>query len=424
MRRRTIVTFACVALAAGLALAAGRAGAATSPNSCIDCHRQLEEPRLRAPTRNFAQDVHAVRGLGCVGCHGGDPADPEITAMDPDKGYRGVPARAQIAAMCTSCHANAEYMKRFNPEPYVFSVAEFHTSVHYKRLAAGDTKAATCTNCHGLHGILSHKDPRSPVYPTKVPATCAKCHNATYMKGRKLPTNQYEQYVVSVHGKALLEKGDLSAPACNDCHGNHGAAPPAVRDISVVCSNCHGREGELFAKSKVSATLFLEGKRGCVTCHGNHGVQQPTDAMIALSKPGVCGQCHAPGSGGERAAVRITARFDSLRARLAVADSLLTLGQLKGMETEQGRIHLKEASDQLVTLRVALHSFDEKTVDGVLSQGATMAANAEREGRASLHDWRSRRIGTASSVAVIALLIVLLLVKIRSLGPPEQPPPP
>jgi predicted CXXCH cytochrome family protein len=382
-------------------------------DSCLDCHRTLEDKRLSTPTRDFAQDIHAVRGLGCVGCHGGNPADPEMTAMDPDKGFKGAPARKDIAERCASCHADAAYMKRYNPQPYIFSMAEFRTSVHCKKIAEGDQKVATCTNCHGVHGILPHKDPRSPVYKQNVPFTCAKCHNAEYMKGRTVPTNQLALYRTSVHGVALLEKGDLSAPACNNCHGNHGAVPPKTRDISVVCGNCHGREGELFAGSKVAVTLEFEGKRGCVTCHSNHGIQRPTDAMIGLDGDGLCGRCHAPDSPGARAAAVIVPRFHAFKTDLGRADSLLAVADRLGMEISSGRDLLKQANDELVGLRAVIHSFSLPPIEASLAEGEGLAGRAEAQAREALRDWRNRRLGMAASLVAILVLIGLLAARIR-----------
>jgi len=366
-----------------------------------------------APTRHFAEDIHAVRGLGCVGCHGGNAADPELSAMDPDRGFRGAPTRNEIAELCASCHANAAYMKRFNPKPYVFSMAEFRTSVHCKKIAEGDQKVATCTNCHGVHGILPRKDPRSPVNHRNVPLTCSKCHNAEYMKGRTVPTNQLALYSHSVHGRALLEKGDAAAPACNDCHGNHGAVPPNTRDISLVCGNCHGREGELFAKSKVSAAFMREGRRGCVTCHGNHDVQRPTDAMLSTGPGGTCVGCHAPGSAGERGAELIIDRFGRLKGELARGDSLLRLAEVRGMETSDARASWREGQDRLVGVRAAIHSFDAAVVTAVIGEGDGFAAQASAEAGRVLRDWRTRRIGTALSLIVILGLMGLLIWKIR-----------
>jgi hypothetical protein len=412
-------TVALLLALSGIALAApadslsGKAPPAK--NTCLDCHRRAEEARISGPTVHWAQDIHAVRGLGCVACHGGDPTDSDLSAMDPDKGFRGKPERDQIAELCAKCHADAAYMKRFNPRPYVFSMAEFRTSVHCKKISEGDKKVATCTNCHGVHGILPPKDPSSPVFHRNVPLTCSKCHNAEYMKGRKVPTNQFALYRKSVHGIALLDHDDASAPACNDCHGNHGAVPPNTRDITLVCANCHGREGELFMASKVKAAFDKMGMRGCVTCHSNHDVERPTDAMLSTGPGGVCSGCHAPGSAGERGARTIIDGFTHLKASIANADSLLKLAEYRGMETTEAREAWRASQDRLVAVRAAIHSFDTQTVGAVVAEGDEFATKARGAGLSALRDWRNRRIGMGLSLLVILATIGLLIVKIRGI---------
>jgi hypothetical protein len=285
--------------------------------------------------------------------------------------------------------------------------------VHSKKEAQGDTRVATCTNCHGVHGILPHRDPASPVYAQNVPGTCAKCHNAEYMKGRAVPANQFALYRKSVHGVALLEKGDLSAPGCNACHGNHGAAPPGVKDVTQVCGTCHGHEAELFDRSRMNAAMSVQGKGGCVICHGNHGVQHPTDAMLGTGAGGMCGTCHAPGSAGEQATAAIVARFHGLRGSLALADSLLHVAELRGMETTPGREVWKDAQDRLVGGRATLHSFDPAQILPVLTEGTGLADRATGLGRGLLREWRWRRVGMVLSVGVILVLILLLALRIR-----------
>jgi hypothetical protein len=400
-------------LAGALLLAAAPVRAAV--DSCVDCHRGLDEPRLKAPALGFPRDIHAERGLTCAGCHGGDPADPEPSAMDPGKGFKGAPTRAQIAPLCASCHANAAFMKRYNPRPYIFSMAEWQTSVHAKLAAQGDTKVATCTNCHGVHGIRPPGDPASPVFKTNVPRTCAKCHNADYMKGHAIRTDQFALYSKSVHGVALLEQGDASAPACNDCHGNHGAAPPGLKDVTMVCGTCHGREAELFEGSRMKAGMDALGRPGCVTCHGNHGVQHPTDAMLSAAPGGKCVGCHPPGSAAERGTIAIVTSFRGLQGSLSIADSLLKLAEVRGMETGPGREGLRAAQDAVVGVRAGLHSFDPKQIGAVLAEGAGLSRRASDYGREALRDWRNRRLGMALSLGVILILIALVVAKIRQL---------
>ena len=38
-----------------------------------------------------------------------------MEAMAPAKGYIGKPARQQIIAVCGRCHADARFMKQYNP---------------------------------------------------------------------------------------------------------------------------------------------------------------------------------------------------------------------------------------------------------------------------------------------------------------------
>jgi hypothetical protein len=384
-------------------------------DSCVDCHRGLDDPRLKVLMQGFPHDIHAECGLTCASCHGGDPADPEPSAMDPEKGFKGAPTRAQIAPLCASCHADAAFMKRYNPRPYVFSMAEWQTSVHARLAAKGDTKVATCTSCHGVHGIRPPKDPASPVFKTNVPRTCAKCHNADYMRGHAIRTDQFALYAKSVHGVALLEQGDVSAPACNDCHGNHGAAPPGLKDVAMVCGTCHGREAELFEGSRMKAGLDAMGKPGCVTCHGNHGVQHPTDAMLSAAPGGKCAGCHQPGSVAEQGTNAIVASFRGLQGSVSSADSLLKLAEVRGMETAPGRGNLKEAQDALVGVRAGLHSFDPKQIGGVLAGGAELSRKATDYGREALRDWHNRRLGMVLSLVVILILIGLVVAKIRQI---------
>jgi hypothetical protein len=136
-------------------------------------------------------------------------------------------------------------MKRFKPDARVDQVQEYWTSQHGLALLRGDRDVATCVGCHGVHGILAADDPESWVYPTRVADTCGSCHSdAAKMSdrvlpnGQALPIDQYAKWRRSVHSVAMYEQEDLSAPTCNDCHGNHGATPPGLEGADL-CSHVH-----------------------------------------------------------------------------------------------------------------------------------------------------------------------------------------
>jgi cytochrome c553 len=328
-----------VLLAPVAALAQPSAQGPPKVSSCLACHgnpKMVDEPSLKIVS-GFQEGVHAAAGLSCQDCHGGNP-DPALvedmgTAMSPGykpNPFRGAPKGREIPALCGRCHSDATYMKKFKPELRVDQEQEYWTSQHGKLLKGGDVRVATCIDCHGVHGILAPTDPQSPVYPTRVARTCARCHaDPKHMAGyrlpdgRPLPVDQYALWKESVHANALLEKEDLSAPTCNDCHGNHGAVPPGLDSIAFVCGQCHGREAELFRAStkkqlfdEHNAYLESAGVAGCafchkppdpaaqvttlhsfsecVTCHGNHGIVRPTLAMLAPLPSTPCSLCHEP----------------------------------------------------------------------------------------------------------------------------------
>ncbi len=274
------ITIAIMILSCGSALAEGP----LRSSSCMLCHGELDD-ELSAPLRYWASDVHAKVDLGCEGCHGGDPstdlADDSDAAMDPAKGFQPAPTRLQVAEFCARCHSDADFMKRFNPQARVDQLAEYRTSVHGIRNQAGDATPATCIDCHGVHGIRTVSSPTSPVYAANVPETCGRCHSdKEKMAPYGIPTNQYEGYSRSMHAATLIERGDLAAPACNDCHGNHGAVPPGVKSVANVCGQCHGREANLFRQSAKKELFDEMGKGECAVCHGHHMILHPTPEMF------------------------------------------------------------------------------------------------------------------------------------------------
>jgi hypothetical protein len=359
-----------------LATLAGVGRAADAPTtSCTACHFDAAAfgDAARELRQSFEDDVHAKLGLSCQDCHGGDPdparaGDLEL-AMDAGfapNPFRGVPERGAVPGFCGRCHSDAELMKRYDPAQRIDEEREYWTSRHGLALARGDAQVATCVSCHGSHGILEVGDPRSPVYPLRVATTCARCHadpahmsGARLSDGSPLPTDQYARWRRSEHAQALLGRGDLAAPTCNDCHGNHGAAPPGVDSVSLVCGHCHGREATLFRASakregfqRHNEYLAQAGGRcdtcheapdpaaalgggqhfaECASCHGNHSVLRPTLAMLAPLPPYPCAFCHEDVAGAQGAAFEpedLRERYARTRNELLANSEGRTQGEL------------------------------------------------------------------------------------------------
>ena len=127
--------------------------------------------------------------------------------------------------------------------------------------------------------------------------------------GTALPTSQFADYQKSVHYAALTKGNDLSAPTCNDCHGNHGAAPPGVGAVANVCGTCHAVFAQKFQTS-VHKQIF---DKGCVECHSNHAVLKPSDEMLGSERTrGLRAVPHRQGRQG-----RARGRRDAPRHRTA-----------------------------------------------------------------------------------------------------------
>jgi hypothetical protein len=400
-------------------------GAKSPPpeSSCISCHRELDGA-AREPVLHAADDVHFQKGLSCHDCHGGNPAagfDGDIDrAHDTGKGWNK-PPRARIPLFCARCHADADFMKRFDPHTRVDQLAEYRTSVHGKRNAAGDTKAAVCVDCHGVHGIRAVGDPRSSVYPTNLADTCARCHaSEELMKSYGLPTRQYADYKTSVHARALYEKGDLSAPTCNDCHGSHGAVPPGVGTVGNVCGSCHGREATLVreteAKKKIDLSMCIQ----CMVCHSNHAVQPPTDDMLGVGPKSTCISCHVPGDKEYQASREMSDALARLRSRLGEAHGLLERAERAGMEVSQDRFALQKAQDQLVQVKVLAHSFDRDRFVAAADEGTVIADAGVTAGQRAFRELRQRRLGLGVSLVVILAVIAGLALKLREIERPTS----
>jgi predicted CXXCH cytochrome family protein len=382
-------------------------------DNCVSCHLEME----LLPEDFQEYDIHLQAGLSCAGCHGGDSGsdDPEIS-MSPQKGFIGRPAPNTVPQFCGKCHSNIEFMRIYRPRIATDQVTQYYTSVHGKKLKAGDTKVADCVGCHTAHAIPSGKDGRSTVYPLNIPGMCNKCHgDQTYMQDYHISTNQYEEYAQSVHGINLLENRDLGSPACNDCHGNHGATPPGVESVSHVCGGCHVNNMEYFKESPMAQPYVELEVHACEQCHGYHKVEKTSDEMIGVGEESVCTGCHGEGDAGYEAALQMYTTLTNFVTVYDSAQGKLKEVQRRGMDDVEILFLLKEAHQVLIHTRTLTHTFipekvDEKTAEGIeKSQAAIELAGAE------IADFYFRRRGFGIASLFITVLVIALFFKIRSM---------
>ena len=289
---------------------------------CTDCHKDIKGPGPHDPApvmpqcatchadeqKAYDNGYHAKaiskgdqKAARCTDCHGGP--HEILPSSDPNSKVN----RANIAKTCATCHANGKLMAASGHSSAM--VTAYEDSVHGKAVAAGNDKAAVCTDCHGNHDIRPANDPQSPIFKFNVPNTCAKCHQ-----------DIKNQYMASIHGQAIT-RGNWQAPVCTDCHGTHSIKPPddptspvsAKLLATSTCGRCHegmrltqeygvpGRR-EVTYESSYHGLAAQGGSTvvaNCASCHGVHNILPSSDPRSTINPNNLvktCGKCH-PGAG-------------------------------------------------------------------------------------------------------------------------------
>jgi predicted CXXCH cytochrome family protein len=390
--------------------------------ACARCHSSEERMKsfgatiglhqwesLQASAHGKMVDAGGNHVVQCITCHG---AHGIVEVKNPASPVSPL----NVVKKCSSCHSDATFMRTYNPSLPVDQLDKYRTSVHGMRNARGDTRVAECVSCHGSHGILSHTDVKSQVYLVNLPGTCAHCHSDTaYMKEYKIPTNQYQQFAESVHGVALLQRHDVGAPACNSCHGNHGAMPPGVQSISNVCGTCHVLNAELFAASPHKKAFDARKLPECATCHGNHDILAASNKLLGTAPDAVCSRCHSATENpqGFEAARTMRVLADSLTAVESEALSLVDDAERKGMEIGAAKFALRDVRQIRMESRTVVHAFDPTRFRQVADKGISAGLQVQEEARAAIHEFYFRRTGLGIATLIITVLAVSLYLTIR-----------
>ena len=283
--RRLIAPALLLALAIDCPIAAGaQKPKPPSDEDCLTCHDDRDAKRsdgrsVFVPVAKVTESVHGQAGVACVDCH----ADLARAAEFPHP-EKLAPAR------CTSCHESA--------------VADYARSIHAQsRAHDGKSLAATCADCHGTHDIRQTSDPASPTYALNLPSTCARCHGnpEVIRRGHIAIGNVAALYEDSIHGRAVLKSGLVTAPNCKTCHGMHDIRRSSDPESGVVrgriastCGSCHEGVRRLYEEGIHGALLRSGDTRVpvCTDCHTAHHIRQVDVEGWRLDVLKECGSCH------------------------------------------------------------------------------------------------------------------------------------
>jgi cytochrome b subunit of formate dehydrogenase len=298
---------------------AGSIHAALGGEACLSCHGNPHEVAVAAQiapakcaqchadeAKEFRKSIHGQAAASgdadaptCMSCHG------SVHQIQSSGETTSQVAKKNLPDTCASCHSNPQFLSR-HKIPFAHPVELYKQSVHGRAIVDGDGAAATCSDCHGSHGILPAKDSRSKVNHWNIPATCGQCHSEIS-----------KTYLESVHGQAM-KNGVSGAPVCSDCHGEHLILGPkdqaslvnAGRVSMATCARCHSDE-RLALRYNLPADrvpsyadsyhgLAMRGGSqsvaNCASCHGVHNIFKSSDArstVNAVNLAKTCGNCHS-----------------------------------------------------------------------------------------------------------------------------------
>ncbi len=358
---------------------------------CADCHQGTGGEPAEVSSLDLADSMH--EDLSCTDCHTGITSLPHAVELaKPDCGDchedsvhdykqhgRGIVGSSQFVPSCQDCHGSHQILNHFDPESSVHAsnlpqtcgschenqeflaqvdirfkhpVEVYQTGVHGKTIAGGTDVAASCSDCHteagSAHNILPPGHLESTINFFNISSTCGECHS--------MIQKEFEE---GIHGE-LVARGDVSAPTCTHCHGEHGileiddprSQVSPFRVSEATCTPCHDSaylnerydvvSGEV--RSLVDSYHGLKSRTGdntvanCSSCHGAHQILSATDPKSSVAPQNLektCGSCHAGMSAEKAAQTRIHDAGEPVNSGwtywVAIIYKLLIFGVIGGM---------------------------------------------------------------------------------------------
>jgi cytochrome b subunit of formate dehydrogenase/5-methylcytosine-specific restriction endonuclease McrA len=252
---------------------------------CLACHSDAtlthdingKTVSLHVDPQAFKDSIHGSM-FTCVDCH----TDVKSSAHETPP----------LKTTCATCHADEQ--------------AAYDRSFHGKAVQGGNSKAATCVDCHGSpHELLPASDPKSRVHHANIPATCGACHSQRFvMQDGGQSAQMVASYDLSVHGHAVAA-GSEKAAVCTDCHGTHEIldakdekSPIFKFNVPQTCGQCHDAVSKEF-KQSIHGQAIAKGNWQapvCTDCHGIHSIKShldPTSPVAAQNLAlATCARCH------------------------------------------------------------------------------------------------------------------------------------
>jgi predicted CXXCH cytochrome family protein len=156
-------------------------------NTCGHCHTDIYEIYVGSVHGSDLIEEENPDVPVCTDCHGvhniHDPRTAQFRIDSPD--------------LCANCHNDEELMSKYGLPSDVYHLYQLSwhgvdVEVYKARWPTIWHDSAVCTDCHGIHNILSTHDPDSMVNPDNLLDTCQKCHPDTNSNWTNAWTGHHE----------------------------------------------------------------------------------------------------------------------------------------------------------------------------------------------------------------------------------------
>jgi len=281
---------------------------------CIECHAPHKYRRAQSRPREERSQI-------CMDCHGNKDLTVERDGktislyVDDEKRSHGVHGEQP----CAACHVEVMLPEsaKFATRPcepvkskvdcaacHAETVRDYRSSVHGRMHEQGDPDAPSCLDCHDKHATVSRVLPTSPTFPRNIPDLCARCHREGEKAARRVKSdnkNIVRNYLMSIHGKGLVESGLIVTATCIDCHTSHHELPASDPESSVhtnnvahTCGKCHHGIEEKFKRSIHWPENVKTDKElpTCEDCHTSHTISRTDQDNFRFRMMDQCGRCH------------------------------------------------------------------------------------------------------------------------------------
>ncbi|OIN94496.1 MAG: cytochrome C [Comamonadaceae bacterium CG1_02_60_18] len=244
------------------------AGGVHAKMECVACHTDIRDSADKANAHGKA-DAPKLARVDCAGCH-----EKLLAAAQADGTLKDKP---RLEVIVKNAHA---YQKSFHARP---------------NQNFPDQPNATCDGCHDTHSFNVPADKKSPAYDQwrlQIGTTCGStCHS-----------EQLDTYAASVHGQAAMEKHDIKAAVCTDCHTTHAITSssddPFILAVTDRCGSCHEKSLTTYRATyhgQINALGYTNTAK-CYSCHGSHKIAKADDPKSTVHPTNLlktCQTCHS-----------------------------------------------------------------------------------------------------------------------------------